>query len=313
MSWQNGNGNAQRNIGMGIYTPGTQFNFDVNTLLRLGFDRRTVAFLNQIVMAEGKISVQKLCNMGMDYNSAKDLKYMYDIAVGRITIESERDLIQHLRKVFGKTRRIGITDLTVSRVREVPKVAVIAGIKDEPYTIYNSKQYDLKGMFYRVTEVSRSRITIETRRKPRLKWGTPKKIDGVLEILELKENGNVVVAFDKSVCRLCNRFIVVASLKRPEFHLGMAEIICIEGTKVYVYAQILKPTDSIRYNNGTQRVYSFGYLKNDIEQQVMKVASELYGRLCGVVGKTYPGNQDFILLPEVGRERAEEAEVQFDE
>ena len=62
VSWQDGNNRtAQRNIGMGIYTPGTQFNFDVNTLLRLGFDRRMVEFLNQIVMAEGKISVQKLC------------------------------------------------------------------------------------------------------------------------------------------------------------------------------------------------------------------------------------------------------------
>lgn len=288
----------QPNNMCGVFTPETQFNFDVGTLVRLGFNQQSIAVLQQIVAAEGKVSIKQLCNMGIDYVTAKDMKYMYDIAVGRIRIESEADLIRHLRKTFGRVRRIGIQDLSISSVREVPRVAVVAGIKEEPYTIYNSANYDLRGAFYRVTSVSRTRIEVETRRRPKLKVGYKRVIENVLEIKQVKKDGNVVISFSKNVCRLCNRFIVVASLRRPEFHLGMVEIICIEGTKVYVFAQILGPTEAIRYNNGTQRVYSYGYFKSDINRQVLKVASQLYRKLCGISAKTHAGNQDFNFLPD---------------
>lgn len=295
--------------GAGLYTPVTQFNFDINALQSLGFRPEMIETLQCIVANEGKVTPMVLSKYGIPYEQARDIKYMYDITTGKVVINSEVDLIKHLRRMFGKDRRIGINDLALSKIKEVPRMAVVANIKVAPYTIYNSKQYAANDRLYKVTDVSSSRITVETTRKPKLKWGTEKKIDGVLEIKEVK--GKVVtIAFDKSVCKLCNRFIIVASLKRPEFHHGLAEIICLEGTKVYVYAQTLKPKDTIKYNYGTQRVYDFGYLKTEINQKLTSAAATLYPMVCGVLGTTYPPNMDFLTIPV--DERQEEKESVFD-
>ena len=324
MNWQ-GNGYGYNEYGYNGYGDNgnmvnqqmsqvNQIELNTDLLLRLGFDTNMVYQLSYMVQQMGKITVQKLCNMGIDYVTAKDYKYMYDLGTGYITLESEQDLIKHLKRVNGRHKKIGIADLTVSRVTSVPRVAVVSGIRDEPFTIYNSKQYSFKEMLYKVEDVSRSRITVLTSRKPRIKWGDPKKVDGVVEILELQSDGKVLVAFDKSICRLCNRYIIVASMKRPEFHLGMVEILCYEGSKVYVYAQILKPTEIIRYNNGTQRVYSYGFEGRSINSSVIKVANEIYQKLRGVTSKTFAGNQEFRLLPEEEVMREErEAEIEFDD
>lgn len=282
--------------GAGIYTPVTQLNFDPQMLQSLGFSIEMIKTLQFIIANEGKVTPMSLANYGIPYEQARDIKYMYDIVTGRVVIDSEIDLIKHLRKMFGKDKRIGINDLALSKIREVPRMAVVAGISVKPYTIYNSKLYKPNDRLYKVVDVSSTRITVETTRKPQLKWGTEKKIDGVLEIKEVKGK-LVTIAFDKSVCKLCNRFIIVASLKRPEFHHGLAEIICIEGTKVYVYAQTLKPKDTIKYNYGTQRIYDFGYLKTEINQKLTNAAAILYPMVCGVLGTTYPGNMDFITVP----------------
>lgn len=282
--------------GSGIYTPNNQFEFDENKLISLGFNKSLIDVLRYIVENNGKVTPMALTQYGIPYEQAKDIKYMYDILVGRVVINSEVDLIKHLKRMFGRDRKIGIQDLAVSKIKEVPRVAVVAGIKEEPYTIYNSNRYEPYDRLYKVIDVTSKKIVVETNRKPKLKYGATKKIDGVLEIQEVKGD-KVIVAFDKRVCRLCNRFIVVASLKRPEFHHGLAEIICLEGTKVYVYVQTLKGNELMKYNYGTQRIYSYGYLGPEIQNKLMRVASYLYPLVCGVTGKVEPANMDYITVP----------------
>lgn len=295
--------------GAGMYTPGTQFNFDPIMLQSLGFDQNMINVLQFIIMNDGKVTPMSLSQYGIPYEQARDIKYMYDIVTGRVVINSEVDLIKHLKRMFGKDKKIGINDLALSRITEVPRMAVVAGINVKPFTIYNSKQYPPTDRLYKVVDVSSTRITVETTRKPKLEWKADKKIEGLLEIKEVK--GKVVtIAFDKRVCKLCNRFIIVASLKRPEFHHGLAEIICLEGTKVYVYAQTLKPKDTIKYNYGTQRVYDFGYLRPEINQKLTNAAANLYPIVCGVVGNRYPANMDFITVP---IDEPKEEESVFDE
>jgi len=85
----------------------------------------------------------------------------------------------------------------------------------------------------------------------------------------------------------------VASLRRPEFHHGMIEMVCIEGTKVYVYAQTLGTRDVVGHNMGTQRVYDYGFQKSEIQPKLIKVGSEVYNQLCGVYTVMHPANQDF--------------------
>lgn len=284
--------------GVGMYTPETQISINPDSLLAIGFGQQQIEVLKFLIANDGKVTLPKMVNIyGIPYEQARDLKYMYDIVTGRVVIDGELNLIKHLRRMFGKNRRIGINDLALSKVQEVPRMAVVANIKTEPFTIYNSNNYKPENRLYKVVDVTGGRIIVETTRKPQLKFGTEKKVEGELEIRSIDKRGVVTIAFDKKVCRLCNRFIIVASLKRPEFHHGLAQIICIEGTKVYVYAQTLNPKKGIQYNMGTQRVYDFGFLKTEIDNKLMRAAAWLYPLVCGVVGSIEPANSDFQTLP----------------
>ncbi len=296
-------GTMQYNEAVGVYTPDTQISIDVNNLITLGFNMEEIQTLQYIVMNGGKVTPSALTSYGLDYESAKKIKYMYDIATGKINIESTDDFSKHLRKLFGTHRRIGIQNLALSKLQSVPRKAVIGGIRDETFSIYNSNKYPVNERMYDVVNVTGGRIWVETSRKPVLKFKQAKKLENVIEIIELKQDGKVVVAVDKQYCKLCNRFIIVGSLRRPEFHNGMVEIICIEGTKVYVYANNMGVRESVSYNGGTQRVYDYGFLPNEIQPKLLKVASELYPVISGVYASTNPANSDYhILTPEIKEE-----------
>lgn len=284
------------NTAMGVYSPQNQFDLDPIKLQSLGFTQEEIQTLQNIVYCGGKTSIQALTQYGLSYEQAKRLRYMYDVCIGKVMIESTDDLCKHLKKMFGGSRKIGIQDLAVSKVKAVPRKAVVAGISDRTFGIYNSSQYPVMERMYDVVDVTTTRIHVETDRKPVLKYKQDKFIDGVVEIKEVKQNGKLTVAFDKKYCKLLNRFIVVASLRRPEYHLGLLEIICIEGTKVYVYAQTIGVKDTVSYNMSTQRVYAYGFYPNEIQGKLKAVGAGLYKQLCGVYANSIPANQDFRML-----------------
>ena len=278
-----------------------------NTLLNLGFTQQEINNYEYIYNNGGKFTGQFLQKLGYNMEASKRLIYMNKILSGEININtesdmithykkmtgtsreqakaavysanlsngygkenySEKELIQHLKTVNGQKQKIRIEDLKVSTVNSVPRVAVVSGIEVEPYTIWNSSNYSGKEALYKVIDVSGQKITVETDKKPILKYGTNKVINGVLELKGINQNGNAIVTFDKSVCKLCNRFIIVASLKRPEFHLGMYKIICFEGTQVYVYATNMGTGDKVHYKGGAQRIYAFGIFPQDISNIYM--------------------------------------------
>lgn len=284
---------------MGVYTPETQFNLDPVMLQSLGFTPDEIQALEFIVMNEGKATTNTMVQYyGIPYEQAQKLRYMYDICTGKVIINSEDDLSKHLRKMFGKHRRIGIADLATSSIGEVPRTALVAGIPaDTPFAIWNSKQYPIMERMYSVVDVSGQNVIIETTRKPVLKYKESKSIEGILEIKELKKDGKVVVAINRQYCRLCNRFVIVASLRRPEFHHGLVEIICMEGTKVYVFADTMAAKKYSRYGNNTQRVYDYGFYPFEIQSKLMASASKVYQSLCGVYAMPYAANSDFIIIP----------------
>jgi len=320
--------NQAINSGMGVYNAYTQFDLDINKLMSLGFTVPEIETLQYIIANGGKVTPSALVSYGLDYETAQRIKYMYDIAVGKISIESTNDLCKHLRKLFGKHKRIGIQDLALSKISRVPRMAVIGGIPKGPYEIYNSKNYPLHERLYEVESVSGSRITIKTKRKPVLKYGSEKKVYYVkdletgnvkhylkeedispevkkddryklgtaLEIKELLPDKSVIISVDKDYARIINRYIIVASLRRPDVHLGMVEIICIEGTKVYVYAVPIGNGESVGYHRSTQRIYDYGYIPREIETKLMKVATDIYKHVCGVYASVVPANEDFVLL-----------------
>lgn len=286
------------NNAMGEYTPQTQFEFDESKLIYLGFNEIEINLLRMIIVNGGKVTVHAMTSSGLSYEEARRIKYMYDICTGRVIIDNLDDLVKHLRRLNANKRRIGISDLAVSRISRVPRKAVVSGINDLVFSMYNSERYKLKDRMYDVVNVTPTRVMVRTGRKPILKYKQPKYVDGVLEILEVGRDGSIIIAFDKKYVRLCNRFIIVGSLRRPEFHHGMIEIICVEGTRVYVYAQTLGVKELVKYNMGTQRIYDYGFFGEDIRFKLKAVGEYLYRQLCGVHADIHPANQDFRIITE---------------
>lgn len=306
-----------------------------NTLLNMGFSNAEIQAYEYIYMNAGKFSPAALQSYGYDLQSAKRLAYLNRVMQGNVNICSENDmithvkkmtgvsrqdakqvvyrenlqngygaqnyseveLIKHLRETNGRQRRISIQDLAISKVTNVPRVAVVAGILDAPYNIWNSANYKGKDAMYKVVDVTGAKITIETAKKPKLEWGKSKVVPGVLEIKGVKNNGNAIVTFDKKYCRLCNRFIIVASLKNPEFHLGKYDMICFEGTKVYIYATNMGIKENVKYNMGNQRIYDFGIMPHDIKGKLDNVAKSLYHQLQGVTVNYVEPNGEYNVVP----------------
>lgn len=276
---------------------------DKNLLYNLGFNSDLIELLSSLLANGYKITYNTMASLGISYEVAKELRYMYELGTYKRVIDSELDLIAHLKRTFGKDKRIGIHDIPLTKVRDIPRLAVINGIKQTPWDIYNSSNYNQKDMFYKVVDIYSNRIVVETKRKPQLKYGADKKIDGLLEVKDYnRATGIIHLAIDKKYIRLCNRYMIVASLKRPEFHHGLVEILCQEGTKVYVYVQTLKAKDNIKYNNGTQRVYRYGVLSRDIQSKLIGEAESLCRHLPVVSTKMYPANKDFIIIDKEDKE-----------
>ena len=279
---------------------GNTFDMDRNMLSKLGFSVEEMNFLEQLYYYDGRVSVNKLVSIyGLNYEQARKIKYMYDICIGRKAIESVDDMAKHFRKMFGQHRRISLYDLESSSVGEVPRRAVVAGIpQDSPFNIWNSSNYDTLEKQYQVIDVTQSNIIIETNRIPVLKYKQDKFIDGILEIKEGPKDGLLKVAINKNYCRLCNRFVIAASLRKPEIHHGMYEILCIEGTRVYVFADTLASKTYSRFSGSTQRIYDFGYYPFEIEFKLGMKAKELANKLCGVHVTKVPANSLFRVIPQ---------------
>lgn len=304
MTMPNGGGYG----GCGIYTAQSQFNLDENMMLKLKFTRQEIQAVKQVFSYFGTVTSAKAQQCGYPPEIAKKLKYMYDIATGNVVIESSDDLSKHFRKMFGAHQRIGIQHLSMSRINKVPRKCVLGNIPAGKFEMYNSKHYSPQERMYDVLNVTGAKITINTARKPVLRYGESKEQDGVAKITEVNRDGTINIEFNRDYARLCNRFIVVASLRRPEYYHALVEIICIEGTKVYVFATTMSDKETPSYKNGSQRVYDYGFFKAEIKRKVMNVASILYKHLCGVYAQTEEGNTEFEFLRRDVRDDEDEAE-----
>lgn len=55
--------------------------------------------------------------------------------------------------MFGRQKRITINDLPTSSITQIPRTAMIAGITEHGYDIWNSKNYPLMERSYNVVDV----------------------------------------------------------------------------------------------------------------------------------------------------------------
>ena len=279
-----------------MYSMRDIINIDEYRLLSIGFNQQEINQLNYVYNNGGKFTTSALQSYGYTYEQAKRLNYMYNICAGKVQVDSKEEMSKHLRKTFGHNYRISMQDLAVSTITNVPRLAVVGNVSIEPFTIWNSNQYKGMQAMYKVIDVTTKNITIETPRKPKIPHGTPTNIKNVLEVKGVRNNGNAVVTFDRSCCQLCNRFVIVASLRNPEFHLGKYEILCFEGTKVYVYAINMGIKENLRYGN-TQRIYDYGIFPKDIKGKLDNIAKEMYKHLCGAGAEYHGPTMDYTVIP----------------
>lgn len=258
------------------------FTRDTNKYIRMGFTLDEIESTVALMQNGFKITNNSLMQLGYNCNTCGRMIHLKNLIEGKEVIENEDELIKHLKKLSKGQQKLDITDLDVSSVREVPRTAVILGIKEAPFDIWNSNRYSGREMLYVVRDITPTDIIIETGRKPTLRRDEVTKIDNVIEIIGATTQGKAVIKVDKKYCKLCNRFIIVASLKRPEVHHGMFIMISRGGTKVYVYATTLKAKDKMRYNQGSQRVYDFGFLPNEISDKLKRASLRVYEKVHGV-------------------------------
>lgn len=315
-------------------------------LLQYGFTQQDINSLMYAYNMCGKITPAVLQQLGCDYQQSQRLMYAYNMYSGKISLDSIPKLAKHFRIVYGCTPdeankkayefnlqnggvdtkeglvnhlkkinknqvKITMNDLAVSKISNVPRVAVVANITQEPYTIWNSNQYKGAQSLYKVVDVTGQKITIETPRKPQIAYGQSKAIPGVFEIKGITANGNAIITFDKDYCRLCNRFIIIASLRLPEFHLGKYEIVCFEGTKVYVFASNMGIKENVHYNGGNQRVYDYGIFPQDIKPKLDKIAKGMYQYLKGMNVEYSAPTADYKVIPTVQKLEDEDSGIEY--
>lgn len=263
---------------------------------QIGFSQIEITEFLRMLSVNASFTVGALQSYGYSNKQAIRLKYMFDIYSGKIQIETQDELAKHLRKMSGGIYKISMQDFPKSKITNIPRVTVIANIPQSPYDIWNSKNYKGREAIYKVVDVSGQRITIETSRKPQLQNKHTKSIQEIFEIKGVRANGNIVVAFNKNYCKLCNRFVVVCSLRNPEIHLGKYEMICFEGTKCYVYAINIGTKETVRFNTENHRIYDCGLAPNDIEGKLKNVAQLMYNQLKCVAVKYCEPNTTYSVV-----------------
>ena len=246
----------------------------------------------------------------MNYVSADRFMYMYKICQGSIRINNKEEIAKHFKKLNGSLYRIGITDLAISTLTQVPRLCFITGIRDNTFSVYNSSNYTGMNRLFLVNSVSSVNTCITTKIKPVLKYGQSKEVPDVIKIDSYsKETGKLEITVNNKYCALCNRYIIVASLRRPEFHLGLCEMICFEGTTIYIYAKDIGHSKNAKYSNSTERVYDYGINIKEAKGRIAKVTDIMKKKLRGVWLNYEPANSDFhIITP-----KQEENEFEGDE
>jgi hypothetical protein len=254
---------------------------DKNMLIGLYFKEDIIECLTYLMEFFGKCTPQAIQMAGTPVDKVALVKYAYKIMRGEIVIETNNEWSQHLKKLAGGAYKIKAGDLKSSVLVEVPRYCVVAGLKD-PFSIWNSSQYRGEDRFYAVDHAGEKNIHFKTTKIPVLRRFEKKEIEDVCGVESDNISGEIEAWASKKHCKLVNRYVIVASLRRPDRHLGLFQIICIEGTFVYVYAKQLKRSTKPGLGNGNNRVYDWGIDGNFIQKKLGDAMKNVFIGLKGV-------------------------------
>lgn len=256
-----------------------------NDLERLGFSQQDIALLDAVASDGRMPTMLGMRNMGIDAETADKLRYLYRIASGEVRIESSDDLSKHLKR-FWRGERVGMHSLPLVNVGKLGVFCYVHGLSG-PWAVLNSCKYESKGLkqcCYMVKKSSSERVLIETDRRPVLKHKEPTEVAGSIRIANMAaiysgETNKVQYSISKKHIRFVNRYVIVASLKKQHGHFGAYNIMCMDGTQVWVAAIPVRSKGASSYYKDSQRVYRYGIDVNDIKKDLDGVAGMIFKHL----------------------------------
>lgn len=308
----NGNGNniynGYENQAEGLYHQGgidysSPPDFNYKRLMGLGFSKIEIDTCQRLFMQGAVFTPTSLQNVwGYNYETATKLKYLYDIAQGKIEVNTDDELCKHLKKMFGNKRKVSIADLPPSNITEVSKLCLVEDVTDPKFYCLNSGLYPLTDRFYRVLQSTSTKTVIRTQRRPEIKFRDSKETDGVAKILSESpdQDGYIEIEFNPKYTKMCNRYIILASPKCPEFHLGCYELIVVDGSRMYVFGRTLPYNWDLKYKATQERILDCGIIPNEIQPRLERAALLVHKRLMGVRYNFHKATSVFDLVPQPG-------------
>lgn len=302
-------------------------------MIELGFEPIVMQTRTMILQNYGKLSSKAFEMFGVwDYKLRQDILYADKIIKGIILIENKADLKKHLQKM-NYSRKISIADLASSIspknelkaiIKGLPKNSLfgiyntgdslsdfvdVESITDKYITIYSEKYYKIGAKqskaLYRVKDLINSRVKYYESRdqieKTILDNPMTYKVEKIAELLNVQAVGGkrvVSVVIHRDYCRLLGRYMIAASLKAPDLHLGAYELLALGGTSVFVFAKQVKYNQkaNIRYSTGTERVYYIGHNSEKLDEMLTAVTNQVYQKIRGVYSEKLDATVDFVSI-----------------
>lgn len=300
-------------------------------MIELGFEPIVMQTRETILMNYGKLSSKAFEMFGVwDYKLRQDILYADKIIKGIVPVENKVDLKKHLQKM-NYDRKISIADLASSIspknelkaiIRGLPKNSVfgiyntddteegyvtIETLTSKYITIYSEKYYKIGAKqsrcLYRVKDLLQNRIKYYESRdkieKNILDNPLTFKVEKIAELLNVQTIGGkkvVAVVIHRDYCRILGRYMIAASLKAPDLHLGAYELLALGGTSVFVFAKQVKYNQKadIKYSTGTERVYHIGHEGDKLDEMLDTVTKQVYQKIRGVYSEKLDATVEFV-------------------
>jgi hypothetical protein len=249
---------------------------------------------------KAKFTTKFLMDCGYSMETAKRLCLLYAVAKGDRLIEERLERSKVRRQLYTK-HKITIANVPVTTVSDIPKFCVVDNIPDGNFAIYNSSEYaeigDPYEMLYEVLSHGATRVRVKTRRRPQIAVHGSKEIEGVVKITDGPDaDGNVIVEFANDYVRLCNRYAIVVSTRRPEHYLYGIELDLPDGSIMYVFTRMITGPSKLKYKGASERVLDWGIFGNEILERNNAVAHEIHQLLMGAEAHIMQATLTFALL-----------------
>ncbi len=300
-------------------------------MIELGFEPVVMQTREMILQNYGKLSSKAFEMFGVwNYKLRQDILYADKIIRGTVPVDNKIDLKKHLQKM-NFDRKISIADLASSITPRNELKAIIKGLpqkslfgiyntdnSEQGYvevesitskyiTIFSEKYYKIGAkqskVLYRVKDLIHNKIKYYESRDQMerniLDNPLTFKVEKVAELLNVQTIGGkklVSVVIHRDYCRLLGRYMIAASLKAPDLHLGAYELLGLGGTTVFVFAKQVKYNQKadIKYSTGTERVYYIGHEGDKLDEMLTGVTNQVYQKVRGVYSEKLDATVDFV-------------------